>query len=686
MAASFAQLFKKYRLKSEMATLSDLGDSLAEKGFLYEDSIFSHWQKGTRIPQNRALLLELIEIFIEKNAITFLDQANEFLSSAHQGYLSEEELEKLSLKKSSVVFQTPSEIANFSGREDIIKRLTVKENIKGKVILIHGAAGMGKTVLAIKLSHLLRDRYKDGVLWYKIEADNIMDILLSIAHIFGEDLSNIHDLQVRATIARSLLASKSVLLIFDSGELYENIHLLLPNSSLSTTIITTQKSQFKNPVQFIDIKLSNFTDKEVLSLFKEVLKDKYPKGSTENMLKIARRVGNLPLAVHILSRELLHRKVGIVQIPTLLNKEIAFSYDPYNEDRNLYKTISLSYKKLNSETRSVLLSTSIFKGKDFSLQSIAYINGLPNGHTQKILEALIDLSLVEHSTKSRFRIHPIIKNFARDKLDYPRSAYLSIIATLIFIFFVGLWIYIQLFLDKQDKMYLVFSGTYSFMALYGAICGLHTSYNWGGFKTLMGKAIFIFSLGLISQVFGQLIYSYYTNIQHIQVPYPSIGDIGYFGTIPLYIYGALLLAKSSGIKVNFKSFRKKIFALVIPLTILSLSYILFLQDYKFDFGNPVKIFLDFGYPLGESIYISIAIIIFIFSRNVLDGIMRSKALLILIALLFQFLADYIFLYNSSEFYSGSYIDLIYLVSYFTMTVALLSLKSIQIKVKSAYAS
>lgn len=58
--------FRKYRLKAEFSTLSQLGLSLAEKGLIYEDSIFSHWQKGSRVPQSRILMLKLLEIFIEK--------------------------------------------------------------------------------------------------------------------------------------------------------------------------------------------------------------------------------------------------------------------------------------------------------------------------------------------------------------------------------------------------------------------------------------------------------------------------------------------------------------------------------------------------------------------------------------------------------------------------------------------
>lgn len=674
MTSSFQILFKKYRLKAEFSTLSQLGLALAEKGLIYEDSIFSHWQKGTRIPQSRNILLKLLEIFVDRKAIITIEQANDFLSSAGQGYLSEKELQKIPILNIST-FQVPSEIADFSSRQEIIARFTRKENIMGKVIFIHGVAGVGKTSLAIKLGHLLKDKFEDGVLWYKVEKDNIMDILLSIARICGEDLTNISNKQVRVTVVRSLLASKNILLFLDSAELCDDIYLLIPNSKFCTTIITSQEDTLKTPIDYSDINLKPFTDNEAVSFFKKVLKEKYLRGDTKDILKIAKRVGNLPLALHILVREALRSELPIDQLQNLLDKK-----NPALQD--LYAIIALSYKKLDIGKKSILDSTSIFQGKDFSYKSIAYINGLSGSETVEILQRLTDLSLLEHSTKNRYRIHPAIKEFVRNNLDYPRSSYLTLIALIIFIFFAVWWIFLQIFVDKNDILYGFFAASYCIMPLYGTICGIHTSIKWGGLKSLMGRAIFMFSAGLFMQVFGQVMYAYYSNIKHIQVPYPSLGDIGYFGTIPFYIYGALLLATSSGIKINIKSFKKKILALVVPLIMLTISYVLFLQNYSFDFRNPLKIFLDFAYPFGEAIYISIAIITFIFSRTILDGIMRSKALLVLVALVVQFIADYVFLYKSSSYYQGNFMDFIYLISYFVMTLAILNLRSLQVKVKN----
>lgn len=87
----FSVLFKKYRLRSEIATLSEFGDLLSAYGIVYENSIFTRWQRGDRIPKERHVLLKIVYVFIQKGGITCESEVNRFLESAGQGYLTERE-------------------------------------------------------------------------------------------------------------------------------------------------------------------------------------------------------------------------------------------------------------------------------------------------------------------------------------------------------------------------------------------------------------------------------------------------------------------------------------------------------------------------------------------------------------------------------------------------------------------
>lgn len=230
-----------------------------------------------------------------------------------------------------------------------------------------------------------------------------------------------------------------------------------------------------------------------------------------------------------------------------------------------------------------------------------------------------------------------------------------------------------------------FPSIYGVMALWGAIWGMIISQAWGGFKSVMGKAMIMFSLGLFAQEFGQIYYAYLSFYKQVEVPYPSVGDVGYFGSIPLYILGVWYLAKASGVKIGFSSFGNKVQAFLIPIVLLGIGYYLFLQGYEFDWSDPMKVFLDFGYPLGQAVYISFAILTYLLSRGVLGGIMKTKILFILFALSIQFLSDYTFLYQTSRgtWHVGEINDYMYLISYFLMTFGLLQLKTVLSKFRNS---
>lgn len=133
--SAFGKLFKKFRLKSEFSSLSDLGHALADEGLIYEDSALSRWQNGSRVPTDRNLLIALIKIFTARKGITSLQETNMFLESADHGYLTESEMEKISSRFISASrFQSSKSVVDFIAIVGKSKKLHragwVREKIK----------------------------------------------------------------------------------------------------------------------------------------------------------------------------------------------------------------------------------------------------------------------------------------------------------------------------------------------------------------------------------------------------------------------------------------------------------------------------------------------------------------------------------------------------------------------------
>lgn len=259
------------------------------------------------------------------------------------------------------------------------------------------------------------------------------------------------------------------------------------------------------------------------------------------------------------------------------------------------------------------------------------------------------------------------------------------VATLIFVALTVIWIYTFVVPAASGGIINVVVN-FGLLALYGGICGLVASRHWGGFKSLLGRAIIVLSIGLMAQHFGMTVYSTYIWIFQVDAPYPSIGDIGYFGSVLLYIYGSLLLAKGLGVALTMKQATRKAAILIVPLVLVIGVYTVFLASgYDFSGASPIRVILDFGYPLGQAIYIAVTLSVYLLSRSSLGGIMRSRIILLLAALSAQFLADFVFLLLSEGglWEGGGPSDYLYLVSYFLMTVALIRMGLVYKQIKEA---
>lgn len=247
------------------------------------------------------------------------------------------------------------------------------------------------------------------------------------------------------------------------------------------------------------------------------------------------------------------------------------------------------------------------------------------------------------------------------------------ISVALFVIFSVWWVVLYfVFSAELAQQDLYWAAVYQLLAWWGGIYGLISARMWGSFKSLMGRGIIFFSIGLLLQAFGQVTFSYYTTLLHIDIPYPSIADVGYFGSILFYVLGIASVAKISGVGVRLKETKAQLLALIVSLALLVFSYTLFLRGYEFDWSSPLKIFLDFGYPLGEALYVAIALLALILSRNILGGVMKTPLTFLITALIVQYFADFNFLYQAynNTWINGGYGDFLYTLAYFLMAVSL----------------
>jgi hypothetical protein len=241
------------------------------------------------------------------------------------------------------------------------------------------------------------------------------------------------------------------------------------------------------------------------------------------------------------------------------------------------------------------------------------------------------------------------------------------------LFFIAWDLYINLAIPDNELQRGFLTDTYGVVALVAAIMGILVSRDWGGKYSFVGKALIFLSMGLLMQFLGNLSYTLIYYLTNIENPYPAFGEVFYVLSVPLYIFGIWYLGISSGALYKLKTKKGKTITICITITLLIASYLLFIYN-KVDMSEPIlSIVLEYYYPMAQTLFVALAICTFVLSTELLGGIMRARVLFILFALVFQYFADGVFLYNTRNdlWQPAGVSDLMFIFSYFLMGLGLI---------------
>jgi hypothetical protein len=235
-------------------------------------------------------------------------------------------------------------------------------------------------------------------------------------------------------------------------------------------------------------------------------------------------------------------------------------------------------------------------------------------------------------------------------------------------FFVSSFIYylegIRSVETKDLPINLMFSVSNGVLALLGGGLGLLIARHWGGTKSAVGKALLLISLGTTSWGLGNAVWSFYNFVYKEQVPYPSFADLGFALAIPLWAVGVFYLSKATGARFSIQKTKGRLLIIILPILAALFSYyFLFVvaRDSSFVIeGDWLKIFLDFYYPLGDWVILTMSFLVFGLSLKYLGGRFRWPIYILLLGFVAMFIGDFSFSYTTTigTYYNGSIADLL----------------------------
>ncbi|MFD8420868.1 helix-turn-helix domain-containing protein [Streptomyces sp. NPDC059466] len=319
----------------------------------------------------------------------------------------------------------PRAVEDFTGRsEELIwmSDLVYSESSPGVGVvgLITGSAGLGKTTLAVRAAHAFSPSFPDGVVFLDLFGISqrplpVPEALRALLRTLGVPDRRIpSDPGERASLYRSRIRNRRMLVILDNAGSEEQVRPLLPGGGGSRALVTTRRLLAGlEGVRRLALGPLGLT--ESTHLLAGILHGRAVDDAA--LTRLAERCGGLPLALRIIGNRLLSRPDWDAgELAARLAAE-GHRLDQFRAgDLRIAGAFMMSYDQLAPSAQQVFRRLASIPGPDFDAALASVAGGLPLGDTWAALDDLVDLGLLQDGAAGRYQFHDLVRLFARDRL------------------------------------------------------------------------------------------------------------------------------------------------------------------------------------------------------------------------------------------------------------------------------
>ncbi|MFC3890678.1 BTAD domain-containing putative transcriptional regulator [Lentzea rhizosphaerae] len=324
--------------------------------------------------------------------------------------------------------QLPAPPRDFSGRTEELSELD--DAVAGAALVtisaIAGAAGVGKTALALQWAHLRRADFPDGQLYADLRGAATTEPV-DAAHALGEFLRALgvraehvpQDLDSAAALYRSLVADRRMLVLLDNAHNADQVRPLLPGTSTTVTLVTS-RSRLGGLVAINGARrllLTPLHPYESLELLMALLGGRRIAAEPDAAAALAEACGHLPLALRIAAANLLdqpRRRLTDFVSDVTRNRLSALAVD--DDDQAAVRSVfGLSYERLEPAARRVFRRLGLVPDLDATPEIAAALDAIDAGRGGRLLEVLYDAHLLDSRTPGRYVFHDLIGLYANER-------------------------------------------------------------------------------------------------------------------------------------------------------------------------------------------------------------------------------------------------------------------------------
>ncbi|WP_393916100.1 AfsR/SARP family transcriptional regulator [Halostreptopolyspora alba] len=283
------------------------------------------------------------------------------------------------------------------------------------VQVISGMAGVGKTALAVRAAHLLREDF-DVRLHLDLHghADDhppdAMQALYTLLRMLDVPAERIPaEPQARAALWRSQFTRRRALLLFDDAT-HAQVAPLIPGTPGCFVLITSRRSLAElDTTAHLTLKPPNQAD--AVLMFATIAGLTPQRASEAGIARVVRACDRLPLALRIGAARLSHH-------PTWTPEHLAedLSRDRLGQMRLAHHDVAavfeLSFTALSPRAQAGFLRLGLLPTTTFSLHTAAAGLG-ETSVAESVVEELLDAHLLEEIGPAQYRMHDLVGDFVR---------------------------------------------------------------------------------------------------------------------------------------------------------------------------------------------------------------------------------------------------------------------------------
>ena len=337
------------------------------------------------------------------------------------------------------VCQLPPTVTDFTGRKPQIVDLTeiLSSDRDGRVgvpvAVIAGLPGAGKTALALQVAHKLRPAFPDGQLWVPLDGATAhprdpSDVLGELCRALGVPGSAIpNSTAERASLYRSVLAGRRVLVLADDAATATQVQPLLPGTGQCAVLVTSRSELAGTPGSRL-IPLDPLTQTEAMDLLARILGQQRVAAEPGAAAELAAACGQLPLAVRIAGVRLAARTTW--PLSTFADK-ITHARRRLDElqagEMSVRASLAHSYHALDEPARRAFRRLALLDAAEITEWQVAALLDTPDAAevvNQLAGSSLITATGIDPACQPRYRLHDLLRDYAAERLaDEPNTEY-----------------------------------------------------------------------------------------------------------------------------------------------------------------------------------------------------------------------------------------------------------------------